>query len=88
MKRELDTQGQVNNVPKNHMNPEDLRYAIDHDILDLAHVQELIEMDRRNKILSAHEYSIWQGKNGSWYTYIADPEKGRRLIKRAKKKDL
>lgn len=88
MKREFDTQRPADSVPKNHMNPEDLRYAIDHDILDLAHVQELIEMDRRNKILSAHEYSIWQGKNGSWYTYIADPTKGRRLIKRAKKQDL
>ena len=27
-----------------------------------------------NKYLEKHKYKIWQGKNGSWYTYLPDEE--------------
>src|SRR5699024_6194222 len=37
-----------------------------------------------------HPYSIWEGKNGYWYTYIFDPDKknSRRLIKYKTRKSL
>ncbi len=43
------------------------------------------DIQRREKeILKKHKYSVWQGKDGSWYTYIPDESKKsrRRLVKR------
>ena len=36
----------------------------------------------RKELLSKHPYKIWQGRDGKWYTYLPDKEKGRKLIKR------
>lgn len=59
-----------------------LKYAIEHGIIDTALVQEKIEMQKRKEILDKHPYEIWEGKNGKWYTYLPDAEKGRILKKR------
>lgn len=38
-------------------------------------------MNERKKYLEQHEYKIWQGKDGGWYTYLPDIEK-KRILKR------
>lgn len=59
-----------------------LKFAIENGMLDTALVQEKIEMQKREEILKKHPYNIWEGKNGKWYTYLPDKEKGRILKKR------
>lgn len=59
-----------------------LKFAIENGIIDAAYVQKEIEMRKRQEILDAHPYEIWEGKNKKWYTYIPDEKKGRRLKKR------
>lgn len=45
-------------------------------------------MKTRSEYLSKHEYKIWQGKDGKWYTYLPDEEKGRVLKKRSTQKEV
>ena len=52
-----------------------LQYALENGMIDLAYVREQIEMNKRKEVLEKHPYSIWEGKNGYWYTYIFDPDK-------------
>lgn len=56
-----------------------LKFAIENGIIDTALVREKIEMQKRQEILKAHPYDIWQGsgKRKLWYTYLPDPKKGR-----------
>ena len=65
-----------------------LKYAIDNDIIDLSYVQEKIEMNKRKELLNKHYWSIGQGKDGKWRTYLPDAQKGRRMIKRNSQKEL
>ena len=58
-----------------------LKFAIENGMLDAVLVQEKIEMQKREELLSKHPYKIWEGKNGKWYTYLPEND-GRRLIKR------
>lgn len=41
-----------------------------------------MESMKREELLNEHQYKIWQGWDGKWYTYLPDKEKGRKLIKR------
>ena len=59
-----------------------LKFAIDNGMIDTALVQEKIEMQKRKEILDKHPYTIWQGKDEKWRTYIPDENKGRKLVKR------
>ena len=59
-----------------------LKYAVENGILDIALVQEQVEMNKREKILKKHPYDIWEGKDGYWRTYIPYKEKGRKLLKK------
>lgn len=52
-----------------------LQYALSNGIIDILDVQEKIEMKTRQRLLSIHPYSIWEGKNGLWYTYLPDETK-------------
>ena len=52
-----------------------LKYAIEHGMIDTALVQEKVEMQKREEILSKHPYNIWEGKDGYWRTYLPDEEK-------------
>lgn len=56
-------------------------------MLDLSSVQDSMEAMKREELLKKHQYKIWQGKDGKWYTYLPDESKkdGRRLIKRIDK---
>ena len=51
-------------------------------IIDLRDVEENMRKARKEKILQKHPYSIYQGKDGRWRTYLPDDFKseGRRLI--------
>lgn len=59
-----------------------LKYALNNGMIDLAYVQEQIEMNKRKELLEKHPYKIWEGKDNKWYTYLPDKEKGRVLKKR------
>mgnify|MGYP002701803426 CR=1 FL=1 len=65
-----------------------MKFAIDNDMIDMSFVQEQIEMKKREEILKKHPYKIWKGKDGNWYTYLPNKEKGRVLKKKTIKKDL
>lgn len=65
-----------------------LQYALENNIIDLSYVQEKIEMAKRKQMLDKHQYEIWQGNDGAWYTYFPDKEKSRKLKRRTSKKKL
>lgn len=65
-------------IPKSEI----LQYAIDNDMIDSVFIQEQIKMQRNEELLSKHPYKIWEGKDGKWYSYFPDKEKGRVLKKR------
>ena len=65
-----------------------LQYVLENNIIDMSYVQEKIEMTRRKRMLEKHQYEMWQGNDGAWYTYFPDKEKGRKLKRRMSKKKL
>ena len=65
-----------------------MNYAIDNGMIDMSYIQEKINMSKRKELLNKHPYKIWEGKDGKWYTYIPDQEKGRILKKRINKENL
>lgn len=70
------------------MDNELLKYAIENGMIDISYVQEQIEMNKKKELLEKHPYKIWEGKDGKWYTYIPDKEKGRILKKRTTEKAI
>lgn len=63
----------------------------ENSIIDLAYVQEQIEMKKREEILLNHNYSVWfSEKEHAWYTHLPDESKKskRTKVKRKKRKDL
>lgn len=60
------------------------------DIINIDDVRNQLEMRNNEEILKAHEYKIWQGKDGKWYTHVYDPSRKekRRLIKRTTESKL
>ncbi len=69
---------------------DNLKYAIEHDMLDMSRITTDVEELKRAEALEKHPYSIWQGKNGLWYTHIASETSpdGRKLIKRKNRIDI
>jgi integrase len=65
-----------------------LQFAAENGIIDTAYVRRMIEMNRRQEILEKHPYSIWEGKNGKWYTRFPDEEQGRKLVKRSTREKI
>ncbi len=68
-----------------------MKYLAENSIIDLAYVQEQIEMKKREEILLNHNYSVWfSEKENVWYTCLPDETKSdnRRRVKRRKKSDL
>lgn len=49
---------------------DELNLLASHGIIDLSHIEQQVEMIKRNELLKCHPYRTWQGKNGKWYTYI------------------
>lgn len=57
---------------------------------DAVNAQTKMNKKERKKLLSKHDYNIWQQKSGYWCTWIHDntkPEK-RRMIRKKEKRDL
>ena len=69
-------------------NEDILKYAVDNGIVDLEYVQQQIDMKRRKDVIDCHPYKIWQGTDGSWYTYFPKKPKGRKQVKRKSKDEL
>ena len=65
-----------------------LKFALENGMINLGTIQEKMEMNERKKYLNMHPYSVWEGKDGKWYTYLPDDEKGRKLKKLATKKSI
>lgn len=65
-----------------------LQYAIRNGMINLSYVQEQIEMAKREELLKKHPYSIWEGKDGKWRTYVPDDKKGRILKKRNSQEEI
>lgn len=59
-----------------------LRFIIDNGIININDVQNCMEAMKRKELLEKHPYKIWQGKDGKWYTYLPDNNKGRILKKK------
>jgi len=64
-----------------------LSEAVSLGIIDLTHLQGIVEMKKEDLYLKNHAFSIWQGKNGKWYTYLPSAN-GRRLVKKSSEEDL
>ena len=65
-----------------------LSYALEHDMIDLSYVRELVEMSKKKELLLRHPYAVWQGKDGKWYTHFPDEERGRVLRQRRTEEEL
>lgn len=60
-----------------------LQYALDNGIISLDDVRKHVEQMKRQELLEKHQYKIWQGKDGEWYTNFYNDD-GKRLIKHRK----
>ena len=69
-------------------NHELLIYMQDNNIIDMAYVQEQIEMKKRKDILDKHPYRVWLAKDGYWKTYLPKVDGTKRLVKKKKQSDL
>lgn len=65
-----------------------LKLAVESGIINLDTVQQQVEMNERQKYLEKHPYSIWEGKDGKWHTYLPDDKKGRVPKKRSSKREI
>uniref|UniRef100_UPI0032203669 hypothetical protein n=1 Tax=uncultured Phocaeicola sp. TaxID=990718 RepID=UPI0032203669 len=65
-----------------------LKYITESGMINLAYVQEQMEMKKKDELLHKHPYKIYQGNDGKWYTYIPDEEKGRIFKKRNTKESI
>lgn len=57
-------------------------------MINLSYVQEKIEMNKRKEYLNKHPWSISQGSDGKWRTYLPDEKRGRRMVKRNSQKEI
>ena len=64
---------------------EDLNFLVTRGIIDIPDIQSIIEMEKKKELVEKHPYKAWQGKNGSWYVYLPDKEKGRVLKRKSTK---
>ena len=54
-----------------------LKYALECGIIDLQHLREEMYMKQKQRYLDMHTYSVWEGKDGKYYTYLPDKVKDR-----------
>lgn len=67
-----------------------MKYAVENGIIDLTSVHKKVDMKKREELLKRHKYTIWQGTDGSWRTYVYDPSKkyNRRMVKKNSKEKI
>ena len=86
---ETITGNEINN--NQHINAEEiLSFMTTNGMIDLDGVETQMRISRRKKIIDAHPYSIYEGSDGRWHTYVKDETKGsgRRMIVRKTQEDL
>ena len=59
-----------------------MQYAISQGIINLSDVTKQIDMTKKQKYLQQHPYSIWQGKNGKWYTKLINEKTEKKVLKK------
>ena len=67
---------------------DELKYLIDHGIIDLPYVKQMVEMDKRQRLLENHPFKIWFGARDYWYTTVVGANKKRIQIKRRSREQL
>jgi integrase len=77
-----------NNFSSPMPDAEMLKYALENGMIDKAQLAEKIEMQKRKEILQQHIYSIYEGKDGKWYTYLPSDDGKRKKIKRTSREDI
>lgn len=65
-----------------------MKYAIENGIIDIAYVQEQINMKRDNELLNKHPYAITCGNDGFWRTYLPTENGKRKQIKKKNETDI
>lgn len=66
-----------------------LKYAVEHGMINMSYVQEQVAMNKREKMLKKHPYSVWIGeRDRRWYTYLPSDKGGRELRSRSTEKGI
>lgn len=65
------------------MNENKLNFLHKEDIIEKVFLQQQYELTMRNKYLNMHPWSISQGKDGFWRTYLPNEEKKRKMVKKS-----
>ena len=64
---------------------EALQYLLESGKIDLLQIQTEIEMEKRKELLNKHKFSIYQGQDGKWYTYLTINGKRKKIKKNTEK---
>ncbi len=67
-----------------YSNMEILNFAFENGMIDSDSIHTQMQLKEKKKYLDEHNHSIYQGKDGLWYTYL-DKEEGRKKVKRKSK---
>ena len=70
----------------NYSDNQILKYLLENGKLDLAVISREMDLIDNRKYLYKHEFKIWQGKDGAYYTYL--PSKKRKLIRKVSREAL
>lgn len=67
-----------------------MKFGVANGSIDINTIQTDYDMSERKRYLAMHNYKIWQGKDGGFYTYLPDKdfEKERRLIRKSNQKTI
>lgn len=66
-----------------------LQYALENGIINLSHIQEQIEMNKREEILKEYRDNMWKASDGYWKIRMTYDETGqKKMFKRKSKQDL
>lgn len=65
-----------------------MKYAVAQGIIDLTLISAEVEDMRNKDYFNKHNYKIWQGDKGYWYTYLDGVDGKRKQIKRKEYSDL
>ena len=80
---------ELNNASSASFSPEEtLEYLVKNGIIDQRGVEIEMRNARRKSLLAQHNYTVYQGKDGRWYSYLPDEDKGRKKIVKATRESL
>lgn len=65
-----------------------LQFIINNGMIDINDIQNSMEAMKREELLKKHQYKIWQGKDGEWYTKLLEPDGTKKLRHRKSRKQL